>query len=176
MPKVKSIRFTAVLTKAENNIGWHYIPVEKRFVEKMRFTGNSRRVLCTLNAKHTFQCGLMPMSGGFYIIVNKKVRDAVGISLGNTVKVELKQDDSIYGLPMPKELREVLKQDPEGNRYFHSLTPGKQRSVIYFVGKAPNVDRRIQYSLIFIEHLKKNDGKIVHDRLTEEIKRPIPGP
>jgi len=76
-------------------------------------------------------------------------------------------------LPMPKEFREVLKQDKEGNRLFHALTPGKQRTVLYYIGKAKDIDRRIHLALVIIEHLKDNDGKIVYPKLADELKRPI---
>jgi uncharacterized protein YdeI (YjbR/CyaY-like superfamily) len=86
--------------------------------------------------------------------------------------LELIVDESKYGMPVPEEFAEVLNQDPEGDKLFHSLTPGKQRSILWFVGSVKDVDKRIQTALIFIEHLKRNDGKIIHDQLTEELKRP----
>ena len=74
---------------------------------------------------------------------------------------------------MPAELKEVLNQDPDGDRLFHALTAGKQRSMIFFIGKFKDVDKRIHSALIFIEHLKNNDGKIVPQALQSELKRPI---
>jgi uncharacterized protein YdeI (YjbR/CyaY-like superfamily) len=74
---------------------------------------------------------------------------------------------------MPKELREVLKQDKAGDRMFHSLTAGKQRTILYYIGKAKDIDRRIHMALVVIEHLKDNDGKIIYPKLAEELKRPI---
>ena len=167
------IRFTSVLAKSSSGYGQHYLPVDAEIAKKLGFKGNSRRVVCTLNGKQTFQCALMPMSGDFYIFVNKQVRDKLGIEEGNPVRVELRKDASKYGLPMPKEFREVLNQDPDGDRLFHALTAGRQRTILYYVGKARDVDRRIHYSLVVIEHLKKNDGKIVYKKLAEELKRPI---
>ena len=102
----------------------------------------------------------------FYIIVNKKKRDALGIVSGDIVDVELVKDESKYGLPMPEDFQEVLNQDPEADRLFHALTAGKQRSVLYHIGNVKNIDRRIHVALIFIEHLKNNDGKIVPDLAT----------
>jgi uncharacterized protein YdeI (YjbR/CyaY-like superfamily) len=121
----------------------------------------------------SFQCALLPSDGDFVIVVNKVKRTQLGIVDGDKISVELAQDESKYGLPMPEELREVLKQDPAGNKLFHSLTAGKQRSILYFVGKVKDIDRRIHTALIFIEHLKNNDGKIVHDQLQAELKRPF---
>ena len=74
---------------------------------------------------------------------------------------------------MPDELKEVLKQDREGNKLFHKMTAGKQRSILYWVGQVKDIDRRIHTALIFIEHLKRNEGKIVHNELMAELKRPI---
>src|SRR2546428_1814742 len=98
--------------------------------------------------KQPFQAPPMPMSGVFYIFVNKQVREKLGILEGDRVKVELRKDESKYGLPMPRELKEVLKQDAEGDRLFHALTAGKQRTILYYVGKAKDVDRRIHYALV----------------------------
>ena len=176
MPKAaKTLKLTSVLTKSGNVFGWHFLRFTAKAVAGLKFEDKkSRRVVCTLNGSHTFQCALLPWTkGGFCIVVNKKIRDKLGIVDGNKVKVELVKDDSKYGLPMPKELREVLRQDPNGNKHFHALTAGKQRSMLWWIGKIKDVDKRIHSALIFIEHLKRNDGKIVPDRLTEELKRPI---
>ena len=169
----KPISFDATLGKLSDDFGWHYLPVSREVNDAFGFKGNSRRVVGTLNGRVSYQCALMPKDGGYFIIVNKKVRDQLGLHLGDTVRVELARDESKYGLPMPEELREVLNQDPEGDRLFHALTAGKQRSILYYVGKDNDVDRRIQTSLIFIEHLKNNGGKIIPDRLTRELKRPL---
>jgi uncharacterized protein YdeI (YjbR/CyaY-like superfamily) len=74
---------------------------------------------------------------------------------------------------MPPEVKEVLKQDPEGNKLFHKLTPGKQRSMLYWLSRTKDIDRRIHETLIFVEHLKTNDGKIDGKKLQQEMKRPI---
>ena len=107
------------------------------------------------------------------IVVNKAKRNKLGITDGDKIDVELKQDDSKYGLPMPEELQEVLNQDPEGDKLFHDLTPGKQRSMLHFINKIKDVDRRIHTSLVFIDHLKRNDGKLLHEELHDELKRPV---
>jgi uncharacterized protein YdeI (YjbR/CyaY-like superfamily) len=74
---------------------------------------------------------------------------------------------------MPAEFNEVLKQDREGNKLFHALTAGKQRSLLYLVGKVKNIDRRIHTALVVVEHLKKNEGRIDGNTLYSELKRPL---
>ena len=168
-----TIRFDSILTKSTNEFGWHYLPVTAEIANQFEYKDGTRRVVCTVNGVVTFQCALIPYEGGFFIVVNKAKRDKLKIVPGDSVSVELKPDESKYGLPMPEELREVLNQDPEGDELFHSLSAGKQRSILYFVGKIKDIDKRIHTALIFVEHIKKNDGKIVPDRLTEELKRPL---
>jgi bifunctional DNA-binding transcriptional regulator/antitoxin component of YhaV-PrlF toxin-antitoxin module len=173
----KKVRFTAVLLKGDEAFGWHFLRFNANKVAALDFEDKkSRRVLCTLNGRHTFQCALLPWTKvGFCIVVNKKIRDKLGIVDGDKVTVELVKDESKYGLPMPKELKEVLRQDKEGDKLFHALTPGKQRTMLYYIAKSKDVDRRIHFALVLVEHLKKNDGKIVFPKLSEELKRPLPG-
>ena len=109
----------------------------------------------------------------FTLSVNKQKRDAIGIVAGDTVKVELVKDESKYGLPMPEEFAEVLNQDADGDRMFHALSPGKQRSLIYLVSNVSNIDKRIHVALLVVEHLKENGGKVIGEQLYQEIKRPI---
>ena len=115
----------------------------------------------------------MPSGDKFYIIVNKRKRDALEIVAGETVDVLLEKDESKYGLPMPKEFEEVLKQDTDGDRMFHGLTAGKQRSILYLLSKPKDVDVRIHQALLAVEHLKENDGKIIDKKLYDELKRPM---
>jgi len=170
----RAITFDSILTKLSGEIGWHCVSVPDEIGRKFEQQNGTRRVICTLNDTITFQCALIPFgAGGFFIIVNKEKRNKLGITPGDPVAVELKPDESKYGLPMPEELREVLDQDPEGDELFHALTAGKQRSILYFVGKIKDIDKRIRTALIFIEHIKRNDGKIIGSKLTEELKRPM---
>lgn len=168
----KTVKFKTTLTKSPADSGWHFLIVPKEIEKKFGFEGKSKRVVCSINGHKGFQCALLPWGDIFYIIVNKQKRDAIGIVAGDTVEVELDKDESKYGLPMPAEFREVLNQDPEGDKLFHSLTAGKQRSILYYVGKPKDIDLRIHYSLIVVEHIKEH-GKVNDKVLYEELKRPI---
>ena len=170
---VKAVKFTATLDSSGNGSGWHFIGVSREIGERFpALDGKSRRVVCKLNGKEEFQCALMPSGGEFYIMVNKEVRTRLEIYSGNSVEVSLKLDDSKYGMAMPEELKEVMKQDPEGDHLFHALTPGKQRSLMWQVSKGKDVDLRIHRALIIMEHLKDNDGRVDGDKLYNEMKRP----
>lgn len=169
----KQVKFKTELTISSTGSGWHFLIVEKEIVAKFGFKDKFKRVVCSINGGGSFQCALLPWGELFYIIVNKKKRDEVGVVAGDMVNVVLVKDESKYGLPMPEELREVLNQDPDGDKLFHALTAGKQRSMLYYVGRIKDIDQSIHAALILLEHLKQNDGKIVADLLAEQLKRPI---
>lgn len=169
----KPVKFKTKLVRSDNGSGWHFLLIERSIAAKLNFEDNYKRVVCSINGDEGFQCALMPWGDRFFIIVNKKKRDAIGIVEGDIVNVQLVRDESRYGLPMPEELQEILDQDPDGDRFFHALTPGKQRGMLYHIGNIKDIDRRIHAGLIFIEHLKQNDGKILNKVLIEELKRPL---
>ena len=169
----KRVKFKTTLTRSPADSGWHFLIVKKDIAAKFGFEGKFKRVVCTINGGESFQCALLPSGDMFYIIVNKKKRDALGIVAGDIVDVLLVKDESKYGLPMPEEFEEVLKQDAEGDRLFHGLTAGKRRSILYQLGKSADIDVRIHQALLIVEHLKENDGEIIDKKLYEELKRPV---
>ena len=171
---MKRVKFKAKFTNAaEQGGGWHFLVVDRKIIDKLGFEGKSKRVLCSIKASEPFACALMPWGDFFYIMVNKLRRAELGLEVGDKVDVVLEKDESKYGMPMPEELQEVMNQDPEGNKLFDGLTAGKQRSMMYYISKIKEIDKRIYTSLVFIEHLKKNDGKIVYEELQQELKRPL---
>ncbi len=173
MPKsVKRLKLKAKLVKWDES-GWHSLQIDRKTVARLGFEGKYKRIVCTIKGTEPFQCALMPSGGNFFIIVNKQKRDAAGIKGGDVVDVVIEKDESKYGLPMPEEFREVLDQDPEGDRLFHALTPGKQRSLLHHLGTVRDIDHRIHQALIIIEHIKENDGAIIHSHLYRQLKRPL---
>jgi hypothetical protein len=113
-----------------------------------------QRLICTVNGKVTFSCGILPRTaGGGYIMFSKKNMKSAGSIPGDTVKLQLVADTSRYGMPMPEELEEVLHQDPEGKIRFEKLTPGKQRNIIHFINSVKASELRIERSLKLIGNL-----------------------
>jgi len=89
-----------------------------------------------------------------------------GCQLGDRIKIQLTEDESTYGMPMPEELEEVLRQDEYGKMRFDKLTPGKQRNIIHYVGSVKSSSLRIDRALKLINNLtslpegKEKVGKI----------------
>jgi hypothetical protein len=165
-------QFTSTLERSDNKLwGCHFrvpAPIAKQLVD-----GESRRVVCTLNNRAEYQCAILTVGRGARVItVNKKLRDSLGLAFGMEVHVRLKKDTSEYGLPLPEELQELLRQDAEGNRVFHALTRGRQRTLLYIVNSAKNPEKRIARAIVIIKHLKANNGRINYKQLNAMLKEP----
>jgi hypothetical protein len=163
--------FVAVLERSRNKLWGAHFDVPKRVATKL-VDGKSRRAVCTLNGAVEYQCAMLPNGNdSFVITVNKKLRDSLGLEFGTEVQVRLRKDESKYGLPMPEELRELLRQDSESSRLFHELTPGKQRTLLYMIGSAEHPDQRLMRSLVVTRHLKANNGMIQYRQLNASLKK-----
>jgi hypothetical protein len=170
--KRSSFTFDAVLVRSNNKLWGAHFGVPQRVASGV-VDRNSRRVVCTLNDMVEFQCAMLPHGNdSFVITINKKIRDTLGLKFGMDVKVRLRRDESKYGLPMPEEFQELLRQDIEGNRLFQGLTPGKQRTLLYIIGSTKDQDQRLMRSLVVTRHLKENYGTIHYKQLNASLKKP----
>ena len=171
------ISFTTTLQKFDSPLWGFHIAVPDAVAKKFLSTG-SKRVVCTLFGKDRFQCALMPRgksleptgAGEHFININKAIRERHCLQIGSEVQVSLRPDDSKYGLPMPEEMAELLAQDPEGDQYFHALSPGKQRSLLFIAGKPKGVETRLKKAIVIIGHLKANMGKLDFKQLNQDFK------
>ena len=163
------MQITSTLQKFESELWGHHFPVSDKVAQQF-IRGNNRRIKCTINDEVEIQCALMPNHGKWYVLANKQVRGKLGIKLGDEVTLEITQDDSEYGHAVPESFQMILDQDPEGEKVFHSLPKGKQRSLVYLVTKVKNVDSQIAKGLAIMHHMKECDGEVDFKRLNELIK------
>ena len=167
---INRFRFTSILERSTNKLWGCHFRVPKRITAQL-IDEKSRRVRCSLNGTTEYQCAILYYSHDTPVIsVNKKLRDSLGLSFGMEIDVQLKKDDSEYGLPVPEELRELFHQDAEGKTIFHSLTKGKQRTLLYLIGSGKSMEKRIERALIILRHLKSNAGKINYKQLGAAMK------
>ncbi|MGW8123939.1 DUF1905 domain-containing protein [Roseivirga echinicomitans] len=149
---------------------WSYhLPVSPAITAQ--FTeGNNRRVKCLINNKVIIHTALMPIDDSSYILINQKVRDELHLSEGDKVEIRLEKDNSEYGMPMPETFRILLDQNDIGSKLFHNLTPGKQRNLIYLVGKVKSIDSQLNKGLAILDHLTETNGKLDFKALNVKIK------
>lgn len=163
------IEFSSNVSKFDSNLwGYHFLVPDN--VAQLFIHGKDRRVKCLVNNTFQISSALMPSSSGWFIFLNKPLVSKHNLTIGDSIKVLIEKDESPYGMEMPDEFAIMLDQDPEGNDYFHALTPGKQRTLIYIVLKVKNSDSRINKALAILHHLREAKGKLDFKRLNELIK------
>ena len=165
------MEFTSTLEKFEDNLWSHHIPVTVENAGDLTANKN-RRVLCSINDSEPFHCALMPHKlGGYFINVHKELRKKLGLNTGDQLHIKLQKDESKYGMPLPDELKKLFELDDEGNQLFHALTPGKQRTLLYMVGKPKTAQTRIKKAIVIIEYLKFVNGKLDFKELNQAFKQ-----
>lgn len=163
------LQFTSQLEISTNKIwGCHFRVPD---IAVQTFTDKDRRVVCRLNGFLEFPCAMLPNGNGdFVITVNRANQKKLKTGHGGVVQVELRKDDSEYGLPLAEEKKEVLEQDPEGSELFHALTKGKQRTLLYIVNNTKKSEMRIAKTIVILEHLKETSGTIESKVLNQALK------
>ena len=139
----------------------------------LKYKGSGyKRVVCTLNNQEKYQCALMHAGQGRYFVnVNAQLQKKLSLSVGDEVQVSIVPDKSKYGLPMPEELQAIFDMDAEGDKVFHTLTPGKQRTLLHLVGKPKSSEIRIKKAMVVVDYLKEVNGKLDFKQLNEAFKR-----
>lgn len=140
--------------------------VSDHFIES-----HGRRLIAELNGTHRYHCALMPLKGGTYFInVNKAARETLGVEEGHHVAVKLEPDHSPYGMPMSAEFEEVLHQEVHSARVFHTLTPGKQRTLIHYADNVKSPEIKLRRAFVVMDHLARHGTKVDFKTLNEEMK------
>jgi len=168
--KFSVINLDCSVEKVSSTLLWDYrITLLKESVENL--IGKDRRMICTINNKREFSCGLIPNGkGNYYINLNKELRKELDLDVGDKVALTLKKDNSEYGMPVPASFEELLYQDPEGAEFFNALTPGKRRSLLYVIAKPKSVEKQIEKGLIILDYLKEVNGKLDFRELNMAFK------
>jgi hypothetical protein len=124
--------------------GYFYLTIPARFVNQFE-QKRQTRLLCTIEEKYTFQCGLNHLGdGNFFIIIGSQKMKDTGRKLGDKIRFEIKQDPNLLGVDIPEVLEAMLEQDEELKSIFENLSLGKQRSVIFAIQKIKSIDKQIE--------------------------------
>ena len=153
-----------------SNVWGGHVVIEDNIVQHIKSRKISRLV-CTINRKVKTHCALLSKGDGtYYVMVNKTTQKKLGVVMGENLSIVLEEDKSKYGMPMPEEMAEIMAQDPEVDNLFHSLSPGKQRSLLYIIGKPKTSDSRIKKAILITRYLTEVNGILDFAEMNEFIK------
>lgn len=166
-----SVKFkSSVSHVGDSTLLWHFrIPVPDAVFQE--FKSGDKRVICSINNSEFYHFALQPKGDGtYYLMINKELRKKLGLEKGDELSVEIKADQSKYGMAVPNFFEELCFQDPEGSALFHALTPGKQRSLLHVVGKLKSEEKQLEKALIIFDYLKMTNGQLDFRELNEAFK------
>ena len=162
--------FEGIVEKFEDSLWSFHIKVPEVIYKDFAIK-KIKRVLLQINGLDKLHAGFMPQGNGKYFLkLSKDNMKKYELALGQTVQVKVEEDTSKYGMPISEEMKELLDLDPEGEAYFHKLTPGKIRTLLHMVNTLKSSDKRIEKSVIILEHLKANNGKLDFKALNQAFK------
>jgi hypothetical protein len=144
----ESEQFIGQLEKIKG--GYFYLKVDAAIInqfEKKRHT----RMICHLDQKISFRCGLNHLGdGNYFIIVSGKNLELLNKRLGSNIYFKIEEDPDQLGVEMPEVLTTLLVQDNELKDIFEKITDGKKRSLIYSILKTKDIDKQVSEIVSFL--------------------------
>ncbi len=138
--------FQATLIRPNATGSWTYLNIP--FSVEVGFGSKGQvKVRGTLNA-HALRGSLMPHGDGtHYLVVNKSIRDAIGVTEGDTVSVSIEQDTEQRSVVVPDDLRALLDIDEAARTAFEKFSYSHQKEYVDWIESAKTPEtrqRRIQ--------------------------------
>lgn len=155
----------------DSSLMWYFRIEVPHHIVKDVCTEKNKRVLCLFNG--TISSQVPVLSAGekkFYITINKEIRQKLKVKTGDILTISISRDESEYGIETPDFFNEFCNQDPEGSDFFHKLTPGKQRTLLYLINKPKSENKKIEKAMIVFDYLKNTGGKLDFKALNESMK------
>jgi len=166
----KKYKFDTVLYKNDSHLYPLQFPVPNDIVTKLKHE-KVERLKVSVNVNDAYDSSLISNGDQEYFIkINQQQIKKMNLNIGDQVSMTVVGDESVYGMPLPEEFAVIWEIDQDAHTYFHALTPGKQRNLIYIVNKVKSLNIRARKATIIMEHLKINNGKLDFKMLNESLK------
>lgn len=162
--------FTAKLTNLETALYKHGIFIPDDLVD-IYLNQNSKRVVLTFPNGVKHQGALMPKGNNvWFITISKALQKETGYTIGDEFTLQIETDPSKYGMPVPKEFEELLAQDPAGKAIFEGMAMSHQRNLIRIINQFKSSQKRIEKSIIIVDYVVQNNGKIDYKAFHQALK------
>lgn len=136
---IHSLMIPMEIAKPFLDAGHTRVKVEARFEEK----------------SIAFHAALMKRKGTILMMFSKNHQKTLGIFPNDYFEMQLFEDTSKYGVELSEEFEAVMMSDYDAFQQFETLSIGKQRGLIYAIGRYKNSQTRIDKTLILCENLKR---------------------
>ena len=141
--------FNASLYRPEGVGTWTYLDIPIEVSKKFDAKGQVN-VKGLING-HPYQTSARPHGTGWhYIVVNKSIRDAIGVTTGDVVRVVMSLDTAPRTVEIPPDLIGALESDGKYSRLFEELSYSRQKEFVDWLESAKREEtrrRRVAQSL-----------------------------
>ncbi|MBI1193536.1 MAG: hypothetical protein GC205_10220 [Bacteroidetes bacterium] len=153
MPKALHVTLTAPLLRLDTGMKQHYLPVPAEYAEAYDAAGVRRLILSV--PPHQWRRALLgTKEGERLIMMGQPILRELGLRVGQSVTFSLHPDPDPDAIDLGEEFEAVLDQDAAAAKRFFSFTPGKQRSLAYYVTSAKREETRIKRALELAHKIK----------------------
>ena len=110
-------------------------------------------VRVTIN-DHTWRTTTQVYGDDYHIVVNADARSAASVDAGDSVRVQVKKDDTVRTTEVPPELAVRLRTDAEAKDAFEALAPSHRREYARWVAEAKLPQTRVRRADVALERIK----------------------
>ena len=136
----KIIEFEAPIQQAPEYKNGAYIKIP--FDVEQTYGKKRVKIIATFDGVK-YQGSLVRMGSPDHIlIIRKDIREQIGKSFGDMVKVSLKEDTSVRKVKVPKDFQELLKAQPAIHTYFKKLSYTHQKEYVEWIEEAKRAETR----------------------------------
>ncbi len=107
------------------------------------------------NKELEFFGAIQKRHGDHFMMFGKRYQKVLGLFPNDIFELQFFEDTSKYGVEVPEEFEAVMLSDYDAFQLFESLTPGKQRGLIYAIARYKNSQIKIDKTLLICENLKR---------------------
>jgi len=94
--------------------------------------------------------------------ITKEIRQQLGKSLGDTIKVEIEQDVELREVSIPDDVKALMEKDKKGKKYYESLSYTDRKEYMRWIESAKQAETRERRIGIFLD--KINNQKKFSDK------------
>ena len=145
--------FKVTLKKPEGfNSAYFVVPFD---VQKVFGTRAQVKVKGTLDG-YPYRGSIVPMGGGVHVMgLRKEIRDAIGKSAGDTVKVVMEIDSEPRMVEIPSDFKKALNKNKKIKVTFDKLSYSHRKEYVMWIESAKKIDTRIRRITKAIEKLSE---------------------
>ena len=145
--------FKVTLKKPDGmNSAYFIVPFD---VQKVYGTKAQVKVKGTLDG-YPYRGSIVPMGGGVHVMgLRKEIRDAIGKSAGDTVKVVMEIDSEPRIMEIPSDFKKALNKNKKIKVTFDKLSYSHRKEYVMWIESAKKIDTRIRRITKAIEKLSE---------------------